>query len=224
MSFQKNEDIFKNWIWGIAFGVILFSVFQTRSRTEFLSLAGFFFVWKFPKLSLFIIPIGVLGMAFFTEQILLLASKTIYFLHLGDILRPETLTIGGGRLHAYKFAWNEIHQSLFFGEGWGFAHQLLESNSSKLRNLGHYGNLHQSYLTVLLNAGLVGLLAFLVGWSQLFFQSFKRNWHLGFAAFIAIFVSTSLESWLISAINPFTPLLLILLQIIQNSQNNADKE
>ncbi|MFT5916986.1 MAG: O-antigen ligase [Bacteroidia bacterium] len=224
VSFQKNRNIFKNWVWGLIFGIMLFSVFQTRSRTEFLSLTGFLFVWRFPKVSLFVIPIGILGIAFFREEVLILASETIYFLHLEDILRPETLTIGGGRFHAYELAWNEIHHSLFFGEGWGLSHQLMITNGSKLKKLGHYGNLHQSYLTVLLNTGLVGLLAFLAGWSQLFFQSAKENWRLGFAVLVAVAVSTSLESWLVSAINPFTSLLLILLQIIQNPQEHAHQE
>jgi hypothetical protein len=224
VSYQKQQPVFKKWVWGVIFTIILFSVFQTRSRTEFLSLVAFLFVWIFPRVSLFVIPSAIIAFVFLREEILIFVSEAIYFLHLGDILRPETLTIGGGRFHAYKLAWNEIRHALFFGKGWGFSQQLMQVNGADLRKLGHYGNLHQSYLTIILNSGLVGFLAFLVGWSQLFFLFFKKNWELGFAVFIAIAISTNLESWLISAINPFTPLLLILLQIVQNSQIHVSQK
>lgn len=145
--------------------------------------------------------IGGVGLFFsnFTGQL------TQYIIQFGmeDYFRLETLEDLSGRGVAWEFAVNNLDGYNWFGKGLGYTEQIFKDNRLELSMLGHEGNAHNSYLTLWLDVGLLGLLAYLVSLVLFIGEMAKKNKAAG-AGFLTILVAINFESWLASSINAFT--------------------
>ena len=137
----------------------------------------------------------------------------IVSLGLGEQFRVETLETGSGRVIAWKFAWDEIQHNFFFGKGFSYNEYLFRKNYDYLSRLGHEGMAHNSYLTIWLDTGFVGLLLFLVGLVSIFLKAAKRS-RLSIPVLYAVLFSNYYESWITASLNPFTIQLVFILTII----------
>ncbi len=141
----------------------------------------------------------------------------ILSLNLQDYFRLETLESGSGRNIAFDFAWKHIQYNYWLGLGFGYAEELMQANQDYFVTLGHVGNVHNSYLTMWLDTGLIGLLAFAYGWINNFWKAYKNSIVAG-AAFFAVLFNTNVESWLAGSLNPFTIQLVIILTLLINPE------
>jgi len=150
----------------------------------------------------------------------------IISLQLQDYFRLETLETGSGRNIAFDFAWKHIQFNYYIGLGFGYAEQLMKENQDYFATLGHIGNVHNSYLTIWLDTGLIGLILFIFAWIKQFLIANKYSFLTG-AVFFAVLFSTNVESWLAGSLNPFTIQLVMILTMLsnpkfyQNSDNNT---
>jgi O-antigen ligase len=206
--FSKNEKLF-------VFALIFISLILSGSRggmfAALLFVLGYFLFQRS-------VPLGFLVMS------LTLISYQLILANLDDIatalgletfLRIETLKSGSGRLVAQEFALDQIQKNYWFGKGFGYAEYIMNLYKEDFIGTEHQGNVHNSYLTVWLHTGLIGLVAFCYGW----WVNFKRaaaGSPIVWALLFAMLLSTSVESWLSASLNPFTIQLVMILTLAGN--------
>ena len=147
----------------------------------------------------------------------------IVSLGLGDELRVDTLESGSGRIIAWKFAWQHIQDSFYFGNGFSYTEYLFRQNYEYLSKLGHQGAAHNAYLTIWLDTGLMGLIAFFIGLIITFYKASKYS-KLAIPILYSILFSNYYESWITASLNPFTIQLLFTLTIIFMLDAKYDSE
>ncbi|MBI3134257.1 MAG: O-antigen ligase family protein [Bacteroidetes bacterium] len=141
-------------------------------------------------------------------------------LGLSEQLRLDTIEEGSGRYIAWWFTWEHIkYDSFFLGKGMGYDEYLMRSNYAYLSQLGHEGGVHNTYLIVWINTGLIGLLAFMTAFLSFFVQTF-RTCIYSFPALLAIVISAYFEPWLSASLNPYTVIFLIILILITRIHKN----
>ena len=123
---------------------------------------------------------------------------------LQDYFRVETLSEGSGRLVAWTFAWEKIQENILWGSGFAYNEYLFYGEHAlMLSNLGHQGNVHNSFLTLWLDTGLFGLLLFLVPLLRLVYMA-SLNTQIAIPIFICFVFSANFESWMAASLNPFS--------------------
>ena len=122
---------------------------------------------------------------------------------LQDYFRVETLSEGSGRLVAWTFAWEQIQENILWGNGFAYNEYIFGKYMLMLSNLGHQGNVHNSFLTLWLDTGLFGLLLFLVPLLRLVYKA-SLNTQIAIPIFICFVFSANFESWMAASLNPFS--------------------
>ena len=83
--------------------------------------------------------------------------------------------------------------------------------------MGHHGGVHNSYLTMWFNTGIVGVLVFFRSYFLIFLKANKRA-PFAFAIMFSSMFSVMYESWLTGSLNPFTIILLIIITVITEDE------
>src|SRR5690606_33617251 len=92
---------------------------------------------------------------------------------LSEFFRIETLAGGSGRYIAWNFAWNAIQDNFWLGRGFAFDEWIMGQNQDFLSDLGHQGGVHNTYLILWLNTGIIGLALFVRALFLLFIKASK---------------------------------------------------
>jgi len=199
----------------IIFGCLILSILLASSRNSIFSILIFLVFARFYKLSPWIGFVTVLVTAMLFQVINENLPLIITSMGLGSYMRVEHLNDGSGRLIAWTFAWDQIEKYYFFlGRGFAFEEWLFEKNKGWLNMLGHQGGVHNTYLAVWLNTGIVGLCFYLFGFFSAFIKASRTN-HLAFPTMFAIMFSISFEAWFQASLNPFTVIALLLITLLQ---------
>jgi O-antigen ligase len=178
------------------FGIVIFIVFnRLRYFTNFVSLIGF--------------VILVVGYEYFMQQL----PQIIMALGLAEFLRIETLLEGSGRNIAWDFAWKKIDDVFFAGGGFGYSEFVFGKHYKELSRMGHQGNAHNSYYTLWLDTGLIGLTLYLFGLLRTVLLCVKASPYT-LPIVYAIVFSISYESWLAASLNPFTSFFIMILALL----------
>ena len=145
----------------------------------------------------------------------------IEFFQLQDFFRVETLEEGSGRIIGWAFAWQEIQNYYFIGGGFGHDEHIMRPNYWWLSKLGHQGGVHNSYLSMWFDSGIVGLILYFIGLLNVIIKSMKNS-YLILAFAISLFFNVAYESWLVGSLNPFTIMFLIILTIFAENLRGSD--
>jgi O-antigen ligase len=203
--------------------IILTSVLLSSSRNCLGSILVFLFFIRFYKISYYygfiIVIISAIIFQFINENLISIINS----LGLGEYMRVEHLDDGSGRIVAWAFAWAEIQRNFFIGQGFGYDKQYFAAHREFLMSLGHQGGVHNSYLTVWLNTGLIGLILFLVAYIRMFIKAASIN-YLAIPTMFAIMFSISFESWASSSLSPFTVIFLLIITLLQYDKNENPAE
>ena len=101
-----------------------------------------------------------------------------------------------------------------FGRGWAYdEHWILGPIQETLKLLNHQGGVHNVYLILWLNTGVVGLLIYLSSLIHLFFRAAKNSGLALPILFACLFVA-NFEPWLAASLNPFTIQFIICISVI----------
>ena len=139
-------------------------------------------------------------------------------------MRVDHLDNGSGRLIAWTYAWSEIQKHYFIlGRGFSFEEYLFSLKQDWFEVRGHIGSVHNSFLAVWLNTGIIGLICFVYGILTNFIRAAKVN-PLAFPCMFAIIFSNMFESWLQASLNPFTIIALLVLTLLQYEKFCANKK
>lgn len=218
------KDIFSKWEKAFVYGVIFLSVILCSSRTSIMCILIYYFFLRISKISpylSFLIFIVVLSSYQLLFSNLPFIIKT---LGLGDYFRITTLEGGSGRDVAWKYAWEKIQENFFLGKGFVNDEMVFYSDeaAARLSILGHQGNAHNSYLTLWLNTGIIGLFLFARGFLLAFLKGAK-NTRIALPIMFSLLFSANYESWMAASLNPFTIQLWIILTLLTSPQFNEDK-
>jgi O-antigen ligase len=194
--------------------VIILSILLSGSRTSLFAIIIyllFSYAYRYSPFIGFMLFVILAGSyQYITTNIV----NIITSLGLTNYLRADTITEASGRFLAWRFAWENIKQSLFIGRGFEYTNYLfIVLNSKYLGDLGHQGNAHNSYLTLWLDTGLLGLLAYVTAFIIMFLKSAKKS-KLAIPILYAVIFCSFFESWLTASLNPFTIQLFIILSIL----------
>ena len=223
---QKNAPRIDNQTWAFFLVSTGISLFLCGSRTALFAIILFFvfnrlrYFTNFGTLALFV------GILLSYNYILTNLPIIITALGLEEYLRLDTLEEGSGRFIAWNFAWEQIQYNYFIGGGFGYTEYIYKEFYHYLSQLGHQGNAHNSYLTLWLDTGLVGILLYALGFMRSVFVASKASF-FAFPVFYAILFSANFESWLAASLNPFTSLFLISLVLLlqqKDLQMESDEE
>lgn len=198
------------------YGLFISSLILSGSRTALIAIVLFFL---FNQIRYFTNVISVL--LFFTlvvsyEYLLVHLPQLVVFLGVEDYFRLETLDEGSGRFVAWNFAWKHIQNDFFLGGGFTHNEYIFRSFGQRLSMLGHQGNVHNSYLTLWLDTGLIGIILLGFGIIMATLNGLK-NYALTLPVVLSVLFSAYFESWLSASLNPFTSLFIISLTILSIS-------
>lgn len=205
LLFSRNEA---RIIYLVIFGALILC----GSRTAFICILMLLLLNKIHVVSPFIGFLLLVTVIFSYEVIIDNAVTLIQFSGLEKYFRLNTLEEGSGRFIAWAFAWEKIQGFYFFGGGLGNDEFIMRKNYGFLTKLGHQGGVHNSYLTLWFDVGIVGLVTYLRSLFLLFIKGAKKS-HTAIPFLYAILFSMTYESWIAGSLNPFTILLLFSLTL-----------
>jgi O-antigen ligase len=134
-------------------------------------------------------------------------------LGLEEYFRIETLEGGSGRTIAWDFAWEQIDKDPYIGKGFAYTEYIFKENYNYLSMLGHQGNAHNSYLTIWMDTGFIGLFFFAVAFIGQFIRA-SRGSVLAIPALYLVLFSGNFESWIAASLNPVTILVWMMLALM----------
>jgi len=191
----------------------LISLILAGSRTSIIAVLIFFIFTRLYRVSPVIGFLAFLGTAIISELVASNIVSIIGSLGLSDFFRIDTLEGGSGREVAWQLAWQTIQESLWFGRGFAFDEWIMARNQEALNDLGHQGGVHNTYLQIWLNTGIVGLVLFLRAIFLNVIKGAARS-RLAFPFLWLVMFSILPESWLAASLNPFSILFFIGLTIL----------
>ena len=204
---KRKETTFKKGFFLTFKVAIFFVIFYTGSRTSLLSLIAFeFLLWyrKYSVLTFVMISVLFFFFTFFIDTDFLNNSQNISF------LRYDSLMNASGRVEVWPVAWEEVKNAPFFGNGFLYDNYFIKNYVST--NIGEYAPRHwsgvwNSYLSLLLNVGFIGLIAYAYFFIQFFRKSHYKNLAIAFVTLCLLSAVT--ESWMAASMNPFTPMMFL---------------
>ena len=204
---KRKETTFKKGFFLTFKVAIFFVIFYTGSRTSLLSLIAFeFLLWyrKYSVLTFVMISVLFFFFTFFIDTDFLNNSQNISF------LRYDSLMNASGRVEVWPVAWEEVENAPFFGNGFLYDNYFIKDYV--LTNIGEYVPRHwsgdwNSYLSLLLNVGFIGLIAYAYFFIQFFRKSHYKNLAIAFVTLCLLSAVT--ESWMAASMNPFTPMMFL---------------
>lgn len=208
--FQRGEKI-------VVYVIIALSLIWCGSRGGIFSSALFLAGWFLFRQN---VTLGFVVMTLVFASYQLVTANFVDIvtsLNLQDYFRLDTLETGSGRLVAREFAWKHIETQYWMGKGFGYTEHLMHKFKDYFLNKGHQGNVHNSYLTIWLDTGLLGLIAFCWGWLRNFMRAAAFS-PLVWAVLFGLLLTTTVESWLAASLNPFTIQLVIVLSLLGNGR------
>ncbi|HIP35289.1 MAG TPA: O-antigen ligase domain-containing protein [Crocinitomix sp.] len=213
ITFNKKEN-------RLVFFVILISLFWSGSRNGIMSIFMFYMVYRLVKIHWSFAIIVVISVVVFEEIIFSAFIEVIQFFQLSDYFRLNSLEEGSGRKKAWIFAWQEIQNYFFIGGGFGHDEHIMRPNYYWLKRIGHDGGVHNSYLSMWFDAGIIGVILYYGALIKVVLTATKID-YIGIAFLVSILFNISYESWLVASLNPYTIIFLIILTIfVQQLRGN----
>lgn len=199
------------------YGTAIYFLLLSGSRSSFVSVLIFLIFGRFFSASPvfgFVVLLGVFGLS---ELVLSNIGPIVTALGLEEYVRLQTLENGSGRYFAWEFAWKHIQDYFVFGGGFANDERIMRKHRLYLERMGHQGGVHNSYLSFWFNVGIVGLLLFLRSFILVFVKASKMV-PMSLGIMFAVMFSVTYESWLVSSLNPFTILLLIIITMVTEEE------
>ena len=191
--------------------VFALSVIWSGSRNSLTSILIFFITIYTGRIHALFSILITLTVLLFNDYINFVAI--IQVLGLEDYFRAHTIETGSGRAIAWRFAWMKIQECFFFGGGFSHDENIMRPNYGMLSRLGHQGGVHNSYLSMWFDVGLIGLILYFTSLIQLVIKGIKKS-QFALPFLFAILFNVNYESWLVGSLNPFTILFLIILSLL----------
>ena len=208
-----KKDLFSFRERVVIFGFILYFLVVSGSRASLASSAMFLVFHRFFAYSALLGLVGLVFMILTVEVISSNLEVLVAALGLEKYFRLETIEEGSGRYFAWEFAWGHVQRFFVFGGGFANDESIMRRYRVYLEQQGHQGGVHNTYLSMWLNTGLLGLIIFLRSLFLLFFKASKLV-PMSLAIMFSVLFSIMYESWLVGSLNPYTIVLLMIMTVV----------
>jgi O-antigen ligase len=195
------------------FGVIIYFLIASGSRASLSATLIFLIFHRFFSASPFLGFVGLVSLILIAEVISSNLEIIIVALGLEEYFRLRTLEDGSGRYFAWNFAWEHIQNYFVFGGGFANDESIMRRYRVFLEREGHQGGVHNTYLSMWLNVGIIGLLLYLRSFFLLFIKA-SKNVPMSLAVMFSCLFSIMYESWLVGSLNPYTIVLLMVMTVV----------
>lgn len=199
------------------YGTATYFLIISGSRTSLVAVLIFIVFGRFFSTSPifgFLMLMCVFGAS---EFVLNNIEPLVLYFGLEDFVRLKTMETGSGRYFAWEFAWKQIQEYFVFGGGFANDERIMRKHRLYLERMGHQGGVHNAYLSFWFNVGIVGLIIYFRSFVLMFIKASKLV-PLSLGIMFAVLFSITYESWLVSSLNPFTILLVILFTIVSEEE------
>jgi len=194
------RPLFKTLAWLL----LMVSLLMCSSRNALFSVALFFVLYfglrgnAYKWVSFVFVFVPIAAILVYNVNL----EQLVFSLGLERYLRVSEFESGSGRIFAWQYAISVIKESPLVGcgfacEEWTFGYNL----SFQLRNTGHQGGVHNSYLAFVMNTGIFGTIFYFIFLFNILFKIRNRSFLLAFA--ISILFSAIFESWLFASLGAF---------------------
>lgn len=215
MSIKK--DLF-NWREKLViYGILAYFLFASGSRASLASTIIFLTFHRFFSASPFLGFIGLIGLFTVSEVVSANLESIVIALGMEKFFRLETLRDGSGRYFAWEFTWIHIQDYFVFGGGFANDERIMRKWRLYLERMGHQGGVHNSYLSMWLNVGVVGLVIYLRSFFLMFVKASKIA-PISLAVMFSVLFSIMYESWLMGSLNPYTIVLLMIMTVVSEDE------
>ena len=217
--FSLKPDLFSFRGKVVVYAVLGYFLIEGGSRTSVTAALMFLLFYRFFAASPFLGFLAFLVFGVAVEAVSSNLPAILSALGLREYFRVETIADGSGRYFAWAFAWNKINEGGYFLLGGGFGNDefIMRQHYPYLRTMGHHGGVHNSYLTMWFNVGIVGILLFFRSFLLIFVKAVK-NAPYAFAVMFSVMFSVLYESWLTGSLNPFTIVLLCIITLLSEDE------
>lgn len=189
-------------------------VLLSGSRTALIALLIYeylFLFFRFPafRVVLTLLTLGVVVLIWNIDIEQVLAN-----LGLAERFRVDTLDSASGRLEVWAVAWDAIVNNPWFGRGPGYDLFYIDGIADSLfgeNRPRQWNGVWSSYLSLLLNAGVIGVLIYAWGLRKLMTKMHFRQMGYCFLAMVLTLGIT--ESWMAASMNAFTPMFFLYLAV-----------
>ena len=219
---EKEETVFKKSFF-LAFRVaLLLIIILTASRTALLSVIAFELVIRLIHNKVLLFRLMTMLIFFLLFFDVIVNSSFLEAYSFFDFLRFDTLSNASGRTEVWQVAWEEVKNAPFFGSGILYDQYFIDDYVA--RNIGenaarHWGGVWSSYLSLLLDVGVIGCIAYGYFWTEVFRKSYHKNIAIAFT--VMCLLSGITESWMAASMNPFTPMMFLFWAIQSQPTTNA---
>lgn len=197
----------------VVIAIILYCIILSGSRASLASSIIFLLFIRFFSYSPWLGFVGLVTVMIGVELVSSNFEALVIYFGLESYFRLETLQEGSGRYFAWEFAWVQLQDYFVFGGGFANDETIMRRHRLYLESMGHQGGVHNSYLSMWLNAGIVGLLIYLRSLFLLFIKASKLV-PMSLAILFSTLFSIMYESWLIGSLNPYTIVLLMTMTVV----------
>ncbi len=212
----KFPDLFTRNELYLIYALIAVSALLTGSRNTIMCFVLFLGFTKFYKISYWYGFMTVIIAVMFYQIVFSNLPTILDSLGLATALRADTLESGSGRLVAWMFAINKLNADLklfLMGGGFSFDEFIFIANRQALSDLGHQGGVHNTFLALWLNTGVIGLVLWFVGFLRSIFKAVMVS-YTAFPLMYTVLFSAFFEAWLMGSLNPFHILFLFILTLL----------
>lgn len=202
--------------------VLIGVIILTGSRSAIFSLLAFEIIIRLLKYK-FLLALGLLLITYaYGISATLDTQVMIESFGLSSFLRTESLEDASGRKEVWIVAVEEIKNQPWLGKGMLYDKYYIDYYADRFigeNRARHWYGIWNSYLSLLLNVGIIGMLAFSLFWYKMYLHSQMKVIRLAFLI-LCLFSAIS-ESWMAASMNAFMPLVFLCwgIQIYQNKTN-----
>lgn len=201
--------------------LIALAILLSVSRNTMMSLMLFLLFARFYEMSLLagfaILVAAIMAFELINNNIVQIVTS----LGLGKYLRAEAIADGSGRALAWRVAWKQIQFQFYMGGGFAYDEWYFYENRYWLMAKGHQGGVHNSWLALWLNTGIIGVILFAVGLFRTFGKALAKT-RLSLPIMYAVLFSASFEAWLMGSLNPFHVVFILLMTVILNDDQFSE--
>lgn len=201
----------------VVYAVAGYFLLVSGSRSSLIAVFIFLIFGRFFAASPFLGFVSLFGVFGIMEVVLSNLEPIVHFLGIESYVRLNTLETGSGRYFAWGFAWSHIQEYLVFGGGFGNDERIMRKNYHYLERMGHQGGVHNTYLSFWFDVGIVGLIIFFRSFILMFIKASKLV-PMSIGVMFAIMFSITYESWLVSSLNPYTIIVLIIITVVSEEE------
>ncbi|MBL7950697.1 MAG: O-antigen ligase family protein [Flavobacteriales bacterium] len=212
-----KRDLFSWFDKVFIYGSAIYFLIASGSRTSLVAVLIFLVFGRFFATSPLLGLLALLGVFGIAEFVLSNIEPIVNYLGLASYIRLNTIESGSGRYFAWSFAWGHIQEFFVFGGGFANDERIMRKHRLYLERMGHQGGVHNAFLSFWLDVGIVGLLLFLRSFVLIFIKASKLV-PMSMGVMFAVLFSVTYESWLVSSLNPYTIILLIIITIVTEEE------